>query len=113
MLCMAMRPDAIMRLGVIQPVGQQGWDPGNEAQLVLNAFASVGSFPVDPSPENMAREALAMAQGMQMGMRFPAWTNPAVMAAAKALANGEAVRITSQGRSVDVQPQRFVINGGR
>jgi len=98
------RPDAITRLGVLQPVGGPGWDPTADAFQVAQAFANVGNYAYEPSPEGMARQAQNVAAGILMGIGFGPYGNTAVLQAARLLATGQAARITSQGRTVEVQP---------
>ncbi len=112
-----LRPDRIIRTGVIEPYPLTEWNPLEIARKVLEPFAQMGpggaGVPADPSPEEIVEQARNYAAVARQGVKMPPWLSRQAMAAIAALLKGVPFVVTAQGRSLLVKPtnDQTTVNG--
>ncbi len=118
----SLRPDRIIKTGVIEPYPLQQFNPLEVARRILLPFASMDpstvgpQVPTDPTPESVVEIANTYANAMRQGIRPPNWLPRPVMQAITALVRGVPFTVTSQGRTLLVKPsteEQTTVNGFR
>lgn len=100
---MSIRPDVIIKTGVIQPYAIREIPPGAVARTTVRAFESVAR-PAGPrvsseiQPEAFAARAKTLAVAMAAGKRPGKRTDPKLIEAAKMIMAGKPFAIKSAGR---------------
>lgn len=116
----SLRPDRIIRTGVIEPYPLQKFNPTKVAQAILQPFVHsvVGPGPagpsigVEPPPETIVAMARDLAVAMKAGIRPRAGVAPQLLRAARNIAEGRAFTIKARGRELLVKPTRDVAQLG-
>ena len=112
----SLRPDRVIKTGVIEPYPIQQWDPMQIAQQILAPFITDNSaaqgpgVSSDPSPEEIVDQARNYATAVRQGLRLPNWLSRQALAAINALLKGVAFTVTAQGRTLLVKPTTSVTN---
>lgn len=116
----SIRPDRIIRTGVIEPYPVQEWNPTDIARRILEPFATLMPSTVgpqvssDPSPEEVVEQARNYARAVDQGISLPPWLSQAALSAIAAIRKGVPFVVKAQGRALLVKPSpldQTTING--
>lgn len=107
----SIRPDRIIRTGVIEPYPASGeFNPVQIARRILEPFATlvpstVGpQTPTDPSPEEIVEQARNYARAVDQGIMLPPWLTEQALRAIQYLREGKTFVVKAQGRALLVKP---------
>ena len=117
---MDIRPDVIIKTGVIQPYAIRQIPPGAVARQTIRAFESVARPPgprvrAEMQPEEFAARAKRVAVAMAAGKRVPKGSDPKLVQAARMIMEGKPFVIKSAGRvaRVAASPAQRVVRDHR
>lgn len=117
---MDIRPDVIIKTGVIQPYAIREIPPMAVARASVQAFENTARSPgpqVRPEmqPEEFAARAKRVAVAMAQGKRVGKGADPKLIHAARMIMEGKPFAIKSAGRvaRIEASPGRRVVSEGR
>ena len=108
---MDIRPDVIIKTGVIQPYAIREVPPTAVARQTIRAFETVarGRGPqvrAEMQPEEFTARAKRVAAAMAAGKRMPRGTDPNLIHAARLIIEGKPFTVRSSGRAARIRGRR-------